>query len=595
MKRLLFALAGLLLAAQAHAADINRLQRARPIAFTTGSLSLQPGVLTPTTGGVSSAAWDPTPSPGAQGLVSAYGASEPAGVAWDEPEFMLISAPTQIGVIAFHLNDIAQVGITCDGGPISYRASMTANPDTGVTDYNWTVDSTFSDGFHECRAVAIPNTGMPTVLQGSANSTAGPQSSSLYFTTNFGGTFVPVVRHIATTGTDVNGCGVSSSSPCATIHQARNEIAFANSGTRNGGNVAGGVICLAPGTYNYGNATESFSYSAANLYLTIDSCGPGGAKSNVFIKRASTGGIRTRKVHLSNLTVSYVGVTNDGSLAGGGTGTNTPPLLWAQNVDFMGPGKAVQNSKPITKDWKAGSYFTEVLETTMHDGEPGSMFRNSTVDNIGADALSAGHLIINATVTRIDRRLFATADYTSGSAVISNLNDPQGNIVPGTTVQFCGVTTTISAVDTVNHTATLATACVSTGAGVTILTGAHGDLNQFINSNGPISNVIMYGLFASPSPNTNNIQGWFPQNTVTNAFFVNTHWDNTGGEGFIIFQSGYQQKNWLVKDSTWKGSWSGASSSPGVDVKFINTTCSSGRPGTVSGWTYDAASSTCGP
>ena len=86
---------------------------------------------------------------------------------WDVVPYQVFNRTINIGVVAFHINEIEKVSFSVEGGPWKDVHSMKLNPESNVVEYWVTLQaSDFADGPVEVRAIAYPVTGLPRVLQG---------------------------------------------------------------------------------------------------------------------------------------------------------------------------------------------------------------------------------------------------------------------------------------------------------------------------------------------------------------------------------------------------------------------------------------------
>ena len=99
---------------------------------------------------------------------SGKGSEEKAIARWDVVPFQVFDKTMNVGVIAFHVNEIEKVSFSVEGGPWKDVHSMKLNSETDVVEYWVTLRaSDFGDGPVEVRAIAYPTAGVPRVLQGS--------------------------------------------------------------------------------------------------------------------------------------------------------------------------------------------------------------------------------------------------------------------------------------------------------------------------------------------------------------------------------------------------------------------------------------------
>src|SRR6185436_2472821 len=87
-----------------------------------------PTTLTPGTGFSG-----PTTQPPVQG--TGAGSDAKAIARWDVVPYQTFDTTLNIGVVAFHINDIAKVAFSVNGGPWTDVSQMTLNPETNVVEY----------------------------------------------------------------------------------------------------------------------------------------------------------------------------------------------------------------------------------------------------------------------------------------------------------------------------------------------------------------------------------------------------------------------------------------------------------------------------
>ncbi len=106
-----------------------------------------------------------TEQPETQG--SGHGDDAKAIARWDVVPYQVFDKMMNVGVVAFHINDIEKVSFSVEGGPWKDVRSMKLNPETNVVEYWVTLRACdFADGPVEVRSIAYPKIGVPRVLQG---------------------------------------------------------------------------------------------------------------------------------------------------------------------------------------------------------------------------------------------------------------------------------------------------------------------------------------------------------------------------------------------------------------------------------------------
>ncbi|WP_332771617.1 hypothetical protein [Phenylobacterium sp.] len=584
---------------------------------------LMPGSTTPGANGVSNYTASVPGEQGSDPMALGYG--RPPIASWNVPQFMTVTAPIKIGVVAFKpssdaeynggagvISNISYVDFNCDGGPPAGGAtvrsmSMTMNDDSDTVEYWVELDpENFSDGLHECQAVVVPTTGIGKGLQGTFDiTTNNTLDRSLFITTNKSGTYPADTRYVATTGTNFStggGCGQTSATPCANIGYAKERIQSAL------GQVGGGLICVAPGTYSMGMPVDNQTRSAPNEYLTVDSCGPGGTKENVILNRIdSPSGLRARKLRLQNVTWDMRGAPGGGGINNGGGGDDA--LIWAHNVTWIGPGRHILEATQIENDtFDRSKFFTNVTWDNVR-GAVGNirLLRNSTLTRFGSDAITSIRTGININIDDISPYYMtgpggwgaasrATANGNSGSNVLTNVSNFYDVVVNGG-LNFCDITyMSIVSFDVGANTITTNTNCASSVTAADLYSGAHADVSQYENAS--FNNIIQYGITVT------NLQGMSffvkSENTynMANVALVNYYARSNPASADDTVKMGKPSSNYLFWNIDTGPSWLYTIPGPPLngffsadDFVIVNSTCQ-GSPGQPAGVTV-RGSPTC--
>jgi hypothetical protein len=179
----------------------------------------------------------PTPQPDPIGDPGAPGIDAKAIARWDVVPYQTFDGYFNVGVVAFHINDIDRVAFSVEGGPWQAVREMTLNPLTDVVEYWIGLDARdFEDGPIEVRAVAYPKVGVPRVLQGAEIPVSNGEHSMPLFT-NAQNSFVPESIYVSLNGVD--GAAGTLSEPVASIDHA---LTLVEDG--------GEIILLDAGVYN---------------------------------------------------------------------------------------------------------------------------------------------------------------------------------------------------------------------------------------------------------------------------------------------------------------------------------------------------------
>lgn len=504
--------------------------------------------------------------PGQQGNPGDYGGGTSVVGTWVNPQQMTISADTTLGAELYHestaaeaavavYDNVAYADVYCDAGSAFRVSSRTTNPDTGLPAFNFVIDDAagWSDGLHECQVVGVPNTGLPAALQGSKDVLSGQLNKSLFFTTNFGGSLTAgwLTLHVTGGGGDTGNCG--SGAPCLTLSYAMGRLAALQAG----GDVGGGTICVGNGTFTFGANTENFTRVAANQYVVVDSCGAGGSKADTTLEvnLNGAGGLRAQHIKVQDVTFN---ITTSG-FQSGHTGTGTKAVCWFDNVDFVGAGRFIANSRAVASGaCEGGVYHTGVSIDNMQNGaDNAALVRTSTISNLGSDALSSVFTAIGNTVSGLDNRTFATGSTSIGSPTVTAVSDFTYLQVGGV-LDICGLTgAQITAVNPGAFTLTIDENCLSDTTDASLATGTHPDMAQFSGASaGTIwDNIIFHGNNISGS----TTQGFFGDGSssahMTDVVLVDNVWDNTvgGPTVFYIFQWGYHIDHAILRGNSWVG------------------------------------------
>lgn len=318
----------------------------------------------------------PTAQPPATG--SGFAADAMAIAHWDVVPYQTFSGRFEVGVVAFHINGIARVDFSVNGGPWSSVTRLYINPQTGVNEYVATLDTaTFLQGGPiEVRAIAYPTAGVPRVLE------------SLPLNVSIDNPPASIARYVSPAGSDSTGDG-SVDHPFATLMQAEFAIGQA-SGTHT---ADGGTIYLEPGNYNFGTRQWWLDTTTSTAWLTITPA-PGVPRTSVALVSGTPDGIRTGLVHIDNLMIT----------PGPGQTVLLSPVinasLWIDHCVLSGQGRTVD------MEWTNGFshiYATDSDVSNSRDGLVGAdLARNVSVHDIGSDAFSDTSTILKCRAANID-------------------------------------------------------------------------------------------------------------------------------------------------------------------------------------------------
>lgn len=313
--------------------------------------------------------------PVAAPVSSGAGSDAKAIARWDVVPFQVISGEMNIGVVAFHVNEIDRVEFSANGGAWVSTSELRHNPHTGVREYWATLRaSDFADGVVEVRAVAYPRRGVARTLD----------PVRLY--ANSRGTLEQRIRWARVNGNDSTGDG-SQSRPFRTIYRAMQSLS--DSGGSSGADH--GLVLLGAGEYEYKRPNGSAAPKTTNAWVTVQP-GPGVSRDSVSIVSSSNGsangGMATKLVHLRNVTMR------------GNVETPTPmeDYLWLEDVAIVGQGP-LDPLMYSDGSWWTGMYATGCELKNVVNGFVGAhLIRNVSVDRFYNDAFPGCVLVINATV-----------------------------------------------------------------------------------------------------------------------------------------------------------------------------------------------------
>lgn len=342
---------------------------------------------------------EPTPQPDPIGAPGAPGIDAKAIARWDVVPYQTFDGYFNVGVVAFHINDIDRVEFSVQGGPWTAVKEMTLNPQTNVVEYWAGINAgDFADGPIEVRAVAYPKVGVPRVL-GSAMT--APESidkgeHAMFLNTNAAGTLPEIEMYVSNTGSDDTGNGTESA-PFLTIMKAARAIQDASPD----GNADGGTVYLEAGDYRIGSYSFPMQTVTQRRWLTIRPA-LGVNKGDVHIVGADPNGLRTRLVCMRSLSITPDTGENQIVILSNGP---LEDYYFVDDCDFIGPGASIDST------WVSGLsavYLTNSQVSLCRDTPRGDLLRNIQIKNIGSDAFSGKTgIIANCTLDTI---------YSSGTA-----------------------------------------------------------------------------------------------------------------------------------------------------------------------------------
>ena len=386
---------------------ISRLVKAVPVTPVPPTFPiLQPG--TGWTG--------PTEQPETIGDSTMSGYDAKAIARWDVVPYQEFDDQFNVGVVAFHMNDIDRVSFSVDDGPWIDIHETQLNPRTDVEEYMATLDASLfaQDGSIEVRAIVWPKgAGEPRVLAGEmASDDAKKGEHSMFLNTNAHSTLSALIRYVSPNGSDTTGDG-SINNPYATAMKAARSIQ-----DEQGSNADGGTIYLLPGDHVYGAYTHTLSTRTTDRWLTITRA-PNTNQEDVRLTTQTGGdGLRTKLVKVKGIMIAPSDYTRLFS-------TNGPleDYLWIDDCVMIGRGNYVD--EPWIRGWKA-TFGTSLSISRCRSGLLGSrLLRDIDIPTLGSDAFTGANLVIRGAVHDVNE---GSADFHPDIYQFSSKN-PIENII----------------------------------------------------------------------------------------------------------------------------------------------------------------------
>ncbi len=323
-----------------------------------------------------------TPQPVTVG--SGSGSDAKAIARWDVVPHQTFEGNFNVGVVAFHINDIDRVEFSVNGGSWTAIRDMTVNPQTNVKEYWATVRaSDFQDGQLEVRATAYPKVGIPRVLQGSTIQRNGENSLTLF--ANSRGTLLRPTLYVSLYGSDTTGDGTNAK-PYASISKALDRIkALGTSGD-------GAIVTLKDaGTYAGPNRGAGFQNVYNTRFVTIQPAA-GLTKEQVIIGNPVRA---TIKAGVSRL--HWKGVSMDLYTIGQFyNGTN-----WFDSVTWFSSGNMVALSvaEKVSSPTNSPSFMTDSeVKDTLYGTTNQMLVRNTKLVRVFGDAFQNSLFVVNSSL-----------------------------------------------------------------------------------------------------------------------------------------------------------------------------------------------------
>jgi hypothetical protein len=305
---------------------------------------------------------------------------------WDEPPYRTYAAPVRVGVVAYHMNEIASVAFVLDDVALATVIERRWNPSTLHEEDFWvTLPTDLSDGQHTLDATVTSYDGQTLDLP------------TLAFATDYGNTLFKQVRYVSRTGNDSTGDGLTLATAYRTTAKAGLALTAAG-----GGFADGGTIYLGAGDWDDCgfNQLGFGSYTHTDQRRLRVTRAPGVPRESVIISDVyDEYGWNTKLLEVFDVTFRRTGyfapmtVTVDGPIS--------EAHLYVHDFDAVGAGKDTTDfGGPVAStDWttKHATEFTLTAATFASLGF--DLVRNYTISAIGSDLFNRCGLVINGTST----------------------------------------------------------------------------------------------------------------------------------------------------------------------------------------------------
>ena len=336
-----------------------------------------------------------TPQPAVQGIGT--GSDAKAIARWDVVPYQTFSGSMNVGVVAFHIKEIANVSFSVNGGAWTDVTSPSLNPETNVVEYWVTLRaSDFSDGQVEVRAIVTPVVGIPRVLQGlipwvpNSNTTSTNGEHSMWLFADGADTLPKAEFYVSPSkGNDANAG--TAAAPVATLQKALT-LASTNEGST--------VYLTEAGQYNPDriNSTQV----ANNRWVNVMPVSGLTREQVVIVGSSPTVRVfpRIRRIHWQNLTFrpDTYAYFNE-------FGYNSE---WFDNCLFK-PGSFVAN--PDGYFTRSNTYFTGSTVDGFAYGFCYSLLVRDSIVKDSLDSFQRSQLVINSKVVRQRATAAQTAEH----------------------------------------------------------------------------------------------------------------------------------------------------------------------------------------
>jgi len=293
----------------------------------------------------------------------------------------MFSGRFDLGVVAFHINEIDRVEFSVNGGPWSPIRAMTHNVRTDTWEFWGRIDGAQSPaGRLEVRAIAYPVSGLPRLLE----------PVVVYNNTN--GSLKQETRYVSVSGSDTEGDGTAQK-PFATMWKAAESIASAQGQQK----ASHGTVYLMAGDHLYaGRPSGGLSIDTPGGWITI-SAAPGVARDKVRItgNSSTTGGLNSSRVRFRNLTVTSTSLKSP---------TASAAACWFDGCELVGNGPDDTAKFASPSAWTGGLYYTDssmrnIRTALVHP----TLARNMSLDTIGSDCFHNPRMIVNCSAKNVQK------------------------------------------------------------------------------------------------------------------------------------------------------------------------------------------------
>ncbi len=318
---------------------------------------------------------EPTPQPTPVGDPQQNGYDAKTMAAWDVVPYDVVEGELNVGVLAYHINDIRHVRFSADNGPWVQATQKLVNPQTNAEEFFVRFRaSDFPDGPVEIRAIAEPTTGIPRLLP------------SLMLYANFHHSLARPTAYVSPAGSDTTGDG-SEARPFASLVKAA--MSFSNPN--------GATVYMKPGDYWFGHTQWWEGVDNRLAYITFTPA-PGVSRGQVRITSGSDSGIGTTLVHLKNITLLPSAIIGINARAD----VNT---LWIEGCRLTGTTASTGYAySPWSMNYQ--TYTTE-SEVSGQDGGPqGVLVRNLYAHDMYSQGITGVVTAVNVLIENIDRGIY---------------------------------------------------------------------------------------------------------------------------------------------------------------------------------------------